>query len=142
MIDQRTAAYGALLLRLSLGTMWVAHALLKYFVFSIAGFAGFLESQGLPAFMAWPVFLMELAGGILIILGVYTRQVALLLLPVLDVAGWTHLPNGWVFTNAGGGYEYPLFLIASSFAVALLGDGALALRSARLWPGAAALPAK
>lgn len=142
MIDQRTAAYGAFLLRLSLGAMWVSHALLKFSVFSIAGFAGFLESQGLPAFMAWPVFLMEITGGLLIILGIHARQVALLLLPILLVAGWTHLPNGWVFTNAGGGYEYPLFLIASSLAVALLGEGALALRPARLWPGAAPLPAE
>jgi putative oxidoreductase len=84
---------------------------------------------------------MEITGGTLIILGIYARQVALLLLPILVVAGWTHLPNGWVFTNAGGGYEYPLFLIASSFVVALLGEGALALRPAKLFPQKSPLPA-
>jgi putative oxidoreductase len=68
------------------------------------------------------------AGGIAIVLGVYARQVALALVPIMAAAAWVHLPNGWVFTNPHGGWEYPVFLIVASVALWLLGDGALALR--------------
>lgn len=123
----RYSAYGPTVLRLALGSMWIAHALLKYLVFTLPGFAGFLASQGLPAFMAWPVFLLELLGGLAILAGFHGRWVSLALMPVMAVALSTHVANGWLFTNAGGGWEYPLFLLAASFAHALLGDGALAI---------------
>lgn len=120
---------GITLLRFSLGVMWIAHALLKWFVFTLAGTAGFFESLGLPGFLAYPVFAVELMGGIALVLGIYARQVALALVPVMAVAAWVHFPNGWVHTSPGGGWEYPVFLIVASIAVGLLGDGALALRS-------------
>lgn len=123
----RFSPYGITLLRVALGAIWISHALLKYTVFTIPGFAGFLDSQGLPGFMAWPVFLLELVGGLAILTGFHGRWVSLALMPVMAVAMSTHLPNGWLFTNAGGGWEYPLFLLVASFAHFLVGDGALAL---------------
>lgn len=117
----------AFLLRASLGVMWLAHAGLKFFVFTISGFAGWLESQGLPGFMAWPAFLLEVSGGILILLGIYGRYASALLLPVLVVAMSTHIQNGWVHTSTGGGWEYPLFLIIASVVHFLLGDGKYAV---------------
>lgn len=128
MIDQRLAPYAAALLRISLGAMWVSHALLKLLVFTVPGFEHFLASQGMPTFIAWPVVLLELAGGALIVLGIHGRFVSLLLLPVLAGATVAHLGNGWVFSNANGGWEYPLFLIATSIVHGLLGDGAYALK--------------
>jgi putative oxidoreductase len=98
MLDTRTAPYGLFLLRVALGVMFVAHALLKYFVFTLPGFAGFLTQAGFPAAFAWPVFLAELAGGIALIVGFYGRWVALALLPVLLGALLVHLGNGWLFT--------------------------------------------
>lgn len=133
MIDSRSAPYGAFVLRVALGLMWVTHALLKYVVFTIPGFAGFLGSLGLPETLAWPVFLAELIGGVLIITGVYARHVALLLIPVMAGAMSVHIPNGWLFSAAGGGWEYPGFLIVASFALWLIGDGAFALRSRPLF---------
>lgn len=133
MIDSRSAPYGAFVLRVALGLMWVTHALLKYVVFTIPGFAGFLGSLGLPEALAWPVFLAELIGGVLIIAGVYARHVALLLIPVMAGAMSVHIPNGWLFSAAGGGWEYPGFLIVASFALWLIGDGAFALRSRPLF---------
>ena len=130
MIDHRFAPYAAALLRASLGIMWIAHALLKYFVFTIAGFAGFLASHGMPAMLAWPVFLMELGGGILILLGIQGRIVSLILLPILASATSVHVTNGWVFTSTNGGWEYPVFLIAASITHILLGDGALSITQA------------
>jgi putative oxidoreductase len=44
------------------------------------------------------------------------------------VAAWVHWPNGWAHTSAGGGWEYPVFLISASVTLWLLGDGAYALR--------------
>lgn len=139
MIDKHTAPYGALLLRLALGAMWLAHASLKPLVFTMDGFAQFLVSQGLPGFMAWPVVLAEALGGLAILAGFYGRYVSAALVPVMAVAMWTHVPNGWLFTNANGGWEYPAFLIAASLAHWLIGDGALAAKSAHgAFPGATA----
>ena len=120
--------YGATLLRTSLGVMWIAHALLKLFVFTLPGTAQFFQSVGLPGFLAYPVFAIELLGGIALILGIYARQFALLLVPIMAVATTVHLGNGWVHTSAGGGWEYPVFLIAASIALWLIGDGALSLK--------------
>lgn len=130
MIDQPYARYGASLLRLSLGAMWISHALLKLLVFTMPGFQDFLASQGMPTFIAWPVVLMELAGGILILLGLHGRIASLGLIPVLVGATLVHIGNGWVFNAPGGGWEYPVFLIAASFVHVLLGDGAFAVKSA------------
>lgn len=120
--------YGALTLRLGLGAMFIAHALLKYLVFTLPGTASFFESLGLPGVLAYAVFAAELIGGILIVLGVYTRAIVLALVPVLMGALWAHLGNGWVFSANGGGWEYPAFLIVASLVQALIGDGALALK--------------
>lgn len=62
--------------------------------------------------------------------GVATRYVSIALLPVLVGAFWVHSGNGWMFSNAGGGWEYPLFLIVLSVAVALLERGWLPARFA------------
>jgi len=118
----------ALLLRVSLGIMFLAHGfILKYLTFTLAGTAQFFESIGFPAFLAYLTFAAETFGGIALILGFRTRLVALALLPVLAGATWVHLGNGWVFSAANGGWEYPLFLIVVSLACALLGSGAYAL---------------
>lgn len=123
-----TTEYGLLLLRLSLGIMWIAHALLKLFVFTLAGTAQFFDSVGIPGFLAYPVFAAELLGGITLVLGVYARQVALALAPVMAVAASVHFKNGWVHTSAGGGWEYPVFLAFALIALWLAGDGAHSLR--------------
>ena len=127
-VDPTTAPYAALVLRLSLGVMFVAHALLKAFVFTIPGTVGFFESVGFPAWLAYVTIAAELIGGALLILGVYARWVALALVPVLLGALSVHFGNGWVFSAAGGGWEYPAFLAVTSLVQALLGDGAYALR--------------
>lgn len=123
-----SSAYGIALLRISLGLMWVAHALLKWFVFTLPGTAQYFDSIGIPGGLAYPVFAVELLGGIALLLGFYARQVAVALVPVMVVAAWVHVPNGWAHTNAGGGWEYPVFLIVASVALWLLGDGTHALR--------------
>ncbi|MEP9376520.1 DoxX family protein [Aquabacter sp. CN5-332] len=134
MIDLRTAPYGLFLLRAALGLMWVSHALMKSFLFGIPGFAGYLTSQGMPGALAGPIILIELVGGLLILAGVYARQVSVLMIPVMAGAMSVHLANGWLFSAPGGGWEYPAFLILVSVVVGLAGEGAFALRSAPLLP--------
>lgn len=137
-MDSQAREIGIALLRVSLGVMWIAHALLKLFVFTLPGTAQFFSSIGLPGGLAYPVFAVELVGGAAMVLGVYARQVSLMLVPVLLVAAWVHLPNGWVHTSPNGGWEYPAFLAVSSVVLWLLGDGALSVRRSQwLVPAAA-----
>lgn len=128
MTNQHYAPYAALLLRLSLGLMFIAHGLLKLLVFTPAGTAGFFASLGLPGWIAYPVILVEIIGGLLLVAGVHSRWVALALLPVLiGSVVLVHGGNGWLFTNEHGGWEYPAFLIMASFVQMLLGDGVYSL---------------
>lgn len=120
--------WAALVLRTVLGLVMVAHSLyLKLVVFTLPGTAQFFESIGLPGPLAYLVFVLEALTGLALILGFQTRLAALVLIPVLLGATWAHLGNGWLFTNAGGGWEYPLVLVALSFVQVFLGSGALAL---------------
>ncbi|WP_108663367.1 DoxX family protein [Acuticoccus kandeliae] len=132
MVDTRLAPYGAFVIRAALGAMFIAHAYLKIAVFTVPGFAGFLGSIGFPTFLAWPIILAELLGGIAILVGFHSRLVNIALLPVLLGALSVHAPNGWVFNAPNGGWEYPAFLAAAAVAQILIGDGAFALRTTRL----------
>jgi putative oxidoreductase len=132
MIDNRFAPYGVFILRAALGVMFVAHAYLKIAVFTVPGFAGFLTQVGFPAFLAWPIILAELVGGIAILTGFYSRIVSVLLLPVLLGALLVHAPNGWVFNAPNGGWEYPAVLAAAALAHILIGDGAFAIKPVAL----------
>ena len=110
----------AALLRVSLGVMFIAHSVvLKLFVYGLAGTAGYFASIGLPGWLAYAVFAAEAIGGVLLVANVATGWVSLALVPVLAGALWAHSGNGWVFSNENGGWEYPLFLIVVSVAVAL-----------------------
>ncbi len=125
--------YGVTLLRVSLGVMYLAHSVvLKLLTFGLAGTAGYFTSIGLPGWLAYLTFAAEAAGGIMLVLGIQARWVALALIPALAGAIiWAHGANGWVFTAPGGGWEYPLYLIVLSIAQALLGDGQYALSHSR-----------
>lgn len=121
--------YAALLLRVSLGLMFLAHGLLlKVFTFGMAGTVGYFERIGYPGALAYLVILGEIGGGLALLLGLWTRQIALLLLPIMIGATMQHLGNGWLFTAKGGGWEYPVFWTVTLVVQALLGPGAFALR--------------
>ena len=132
MIKTATAPYAALLLRVSLGVMFLAHVGLKFFVFTIPGFVGYFGSLGLPAILAYGVIALELFGGLALILGIYASLVALpLALEMLGTILLVHGANGWLFTNQGGGWEYPAFWTVGLLVLYLLGDGAMALKPSR-----------
>ena len=118
---------GPTLLRLGLGIMFIAHGLTKLLVWTLPGTAQFFASVGFPGWLAYPVTAVELLGGALLILGVQVRWVALILAIELAFAAIPHLGNGWMFASPNGGWEYPVFLSLTAFALALSGDGRYAL---------------
>lgn len=119
---------GAFLLRVALGIMFLAHSLLlKLFIFTLAGTAQFFVSIGLPGWLAYVIFAAEAVAGVLLILGVQARWVALATVPILAGATWAHSGNGWMFGYENGGWEYPAYLTLLAVAQGLLGDGRFAL---------------
>ena len=136
--DIRSADYGALLLRVSLGVVLLAHSVyLKLMVFTLPGTAQFFFSIGLPGWLAYLVFAVEAVGGAMLILGIQVRAASLALLPILLGATWAHAGHGWLVTAPNGGWEYPLFLVVAAAVQALLGEGAYALSRSKPLPLAA-----
>lgn len=127
----RIAPWAALLLRQALGSAWLSHAFLKLAAFSMPALAAFLNAQGMPTPMAWPVALLELAGGVLIVLGIHGRVASTALLPLLAAALVAHAGNGWTAFVPGGGWLYPAILMMATLLHLRLGDGVAALRPSR-----------
>ena len=119
---------GTLIHRVALGSVLLAHSVyLKLMVFTLPGTAQFFDSIGLPGFLAYAVFVTEAVAGIALILGIKTRVFSALVIPVLLGATWAHSSSGWLFSNAGGGWEYPLLLVVMAITQIALGDGKYAL---------------
>lgn len=128
MIDLKTAPHAVLALRVTTGALFLFHGLVKLFVFTPAGTAGYFESIGLPGALGYLTMLVEIAGGLALILGLKTRLVSLALVPVLLGAAWFgHGSSGFNWSNPNGGWEYPVMWAILQASLALLGDGAYAL---------------
>lgn len=128
MTDTQMTSYAATLLRVSLGVLALAHGLLKLLVFTPEGTVGFFASLGLPALLAYATIGIEVFGGFALIAGLFTRYVSIAMIPVLLGAVVVHSSSGWLFSNQGGGWEFPAFWAATLAVQALLGDGAFAVR--------------
>ena len=126
------ADYAALLLRVSLGLLFLAHGGMKIFTFTIPGTVQFFETIGYPGFFAYLVILGEVGGGLALILGVWTRVIAVALLPIMIGATLQHVGNGWMFAKTGGGWEFPAFWTVMLLVQALLGSGAYAVKVEKL----------
>ena len=141
MNDRLLSDYGALLLRVSMGVLFLAHGIvLKVMTYTPAGTAAYFESIGYPAIFAYATIAGEIVGGLLLIAGIKVRLVSLAFLPLMIGATLEHIGNGWVFSAEGGGWEFPVFWAVLLVVQALLGPGAFAAeRSARV-PAQAARP--
>ncbi|MEE4189378.1 MAG: DoxX family protein [Roseobacter sp.] len=138
MTQAQKSDYAALLLRVTTGGLFIAHGLLKVLVFTIPGTVGYFESLGLPAIFAYLTIFAEIIGGLALIIGFQTRLVSLGLVPILiGAAVLGHGANGWVFSNTGGGWEFPAFWALTQMSLVLLGDGAYAMKSRKLFNSAA-----
>jgi putative oxidoreductase len=112
------------ILRVVAGIVFAAHGWQKFFVMGIAGTTGFFTSVGapLPALAAPVVATLELAGGAAVVLGLFTRPIALLL--ACDMATaiiLVHAKNGFFVP---GGIEFVMTLGTAALALALGGAGA------------------
>ena len=123
-----TTPYAALLLRVSLGLLFLAHGgLLKLGTFGISGTMGFFGSLGYPPVLGLVVIIAEIGAGIALIAGVWVRAVSLLAVPILIGATLQHAPNGWMFGAPRGGWEFPALWTALLLVQAGIGAGAFAL---------------
>ncbi|UZD97713.1 DoxX family protein [Pseudomonas corrugata] len=129
MVNVRLVSFASLILRLTLGGLFLAHAAVKLFVFTPAGTAQFFSSLGLPPTLAYFSIGWEIAEGVALIAGIWTRVAALAgTLTLFGSIVSVHGPAGFFFSNPNGGWEFPGLWIVSLFVLALLGDGALALK--------------
>ena len=126
--DAVYARYGIFVLRVAVGIDWIVHALLKTWR-GMNTHEALLAKNGITPLLAWPTFSVELIGGCAILLGWYTRQWAAFLLIFLAVVVWIKWPVGWLYSNSGGGFEYPLFWLIAQMALVLAGSGAFALQT-------------
>lgn len=115
------------LLRITYALILLAHGyLLKVSTFTVAGFVGYMESNGFPAIVAYLVLFGEILGGIALLAGVLTRVVAWLSLPIMLGATFVHLGNGWLFSAEGGGWEFPAVLVVMAVVIGMQGGGSFA----------------
>jgi putative oxidoreductase len=123
------AAYGATLLRVILGIVYIMHAYLALAVFGPGGMIAYQVKNGVPfpEIATWYLIVAHGLGGVLLVLGIFTRWAALANVPaMLGALLFVHLKNG--FFAHQNGYEYVLVLLVASVAVAMIGGGALSLR--------------
>lgn len=132
----RGTRWNPVVLRLALGIVLLVAGTGKLFgvgpkATEIGEFAGFLASLGVPGstVVAWLVAVAEAAGGLLLLLGLFTRYAAAVAAVIMFVATTlVHLPNG--FVAGEGGLEYTLVLFLVALALVLSGPGALSLERA------------
>lgn len=113
------------LLRSGLGAVFLAHSYAKIAIFTLPGTVAFFEAHGLPGWTVYPVLTIELLGGLCLVSGVQVRAASAALFFVLLGALVPHASNGWMFTNAGGGWEYVAFLLIALMTQVLAGAGTL-----------------
>ncbi len=113
---------GLVMIRLALGILFFSHGFFK-FSDGIENTVAFFETIGLSGFLAYVVGIIELAGGVLMILGLGTRIVSVLFAIILIGALLTVKRS----TGMLGGYELDLALLAMSISLMLGGGGPFSL---------------
>ncbi len=130
MTNEKQLDVGLLVLRVSLGIVFIAHGYLKVFTFGLKHAMEVFEAHTvwhinmIPGWVALPSAAIEWVGGILLILGVKTRLITPFLAAVAFGAGAVHFENGWNYTSKpDGGWEYGIFLCLCCIVVFLVGPG-------------------
>ena len=122
--------YGATVLRVFLGVIYIMHAYLAAFVYGPRGMVAFQTAKGIPfpEIATWYLIMAHGVGGICLLLGLLVRWAALVNIPIMAGALFVvHLKQGF-FMGKDGGYEYALLVLGATIAQALLGTGAFTLR--------------
>ncbi len=122
--------FASLILRVSIGGMFLLHGVGKPFVVGMDSVIPRFVAQGFPVWTAYFSTGIEILGGLMLLVGLYSRLASLLLIPVSLGILVYHLPNGWVFHNSGGGWEYPQSILVSLIVIFLLGTGKYGIKKA------------
>ncbi len=120
-------AIGLAILRIVTGAVFLAHGYQKFFVMGIPGVTGFFTKSGvpMPTVAAPLITMLELLGGMALLLGLFSRPVALLFIcDMLGAIMFVHGKNGFFLPM---GYEFVLMLLIASLTIAIAGAGAYSL---------------
>jgi putative oxidoreductase len=135
MNEEKSSDFGLLILRISLGIVFVAHGYLKVFTFGIEHAMAVFEAHTvwhinmIPGWFAVPSAVIEWVGGLMLILGLKIRLITPFLGAVAFGAGAVHFENGWNYTSKpDGGWEYGIFLCLCCVVVYLVGPGKYTLK--------------
>lgn len=116
-----------LVMRLSLGIIMSVHGYHKVFG-GLQHFAHMIGGMGLPSWLGYVSAFTELIGGLLIIVGFFTRPAAFAICINLAVAIWkVHLHNGLLGSSDHPGFEFPLAAATLAFALIFFGAGPIAI---------------
>lgn len=128
-----TAPYGLLLLRLALGIAFVIHGWGKL-TGGVSNVGGFFGGIGIPApgIVAWLVTIIELVGGLFLIVGFLTQISSVLIaLVMLGAIVFAKMGQGAPFIDQGSiTWEKELVFLAAALCLALAGPGALSVDDA------------
>jgi putative oxidoreductase len=137
-------AWGVTLLRLVVGVVFVMHGYLALVVLGPPTIAGYVTRMGYPSSLgislAWYLIAVHLAGGVLIIIGLWTRWAALANVPPMASAFFLlHFNQGFFMKvievapgrSAPGGYEFSLTILVATIALVLFGSGAASVDGMR-----------
>jgi putative oxidoreductase len=116
-------SFGILSIRIMAGIVFIAHGMPKFY--DVSGGFGFFQSISLPSELFLPIALLEVTGGLTILLGVFTRIASLLF--IIEMTGaivFAKLSKGFV-----GGYEFELLLISICITLALVGPGMVSIEN-------------
>ncbi len=137
-----SSGLGLAMLRVTLGVIFVMHGYFGLMVVGPAGIAGYTTRMGYPAALgpalAWYLVLAHSVGGLLLVLGLFTRLAALAQVPIMASAFFLHHLQQGFFLNGiivdatkgiaiAGGYEYVLLVLAATLTLVLAGGGTLAV---------------
>jgi putative oxidoreductase len=133
MIDQRTAPWAALLLRVTLGSLFIAHLYWKFAILDggLNKWWTIFSDNGYPSITPWYCISAEFVGALFLVPGICTRWAALYALPLtVGAAQFWAVRKGFFFTGAGA--ELPVVWSSMLVVLILLGDGPYAVVSSSI----------
>lgn len=119
----------SLALRISVGTVFLLHGIGKALVVGMAQVNQGFQAHGFPIWTNYFATSIEIMAGIFLAIGFFGRLASLILIPITIGIIIYHFPNGWVFQNAGGGWEYPQLILISLITIFFLGSGKYSLNN-------------
>ena len=117
---------GIFILRVSLGLIWIYHAIYKLHTVTLQTFGKIIAKYGLPEYLSLPFCITQLICGLMLLIGFYSKTASLFIIPIALFNLYTHIGNGFLYIN--NGFEYHLFLLLTTITHILVGNGAFCIK--------------